>query len=135
MKFLDNPTFLLHTTQKNSAKAQSALMEFTSAILVAVIIPLPIFMRERKDFLRSFKQTRGSLLFLAAYVAVAAGAINAMVFILPYVNTTLLYTFNHAGVMLLSALASHMIFKEKLTRLNALGCAVMCADLICLSLF
>ena len=49
------------------------------------------------------------------------------------IDTTLVYTFDNAGVLLLSAVASAIFFKEKLSRSNVIGCIIMSLGLICMS--
>ena len=67
---------------------------------------------------------------------VAALAINLLVIILEIIESpTLLYTFDNAGVMLMSVLLSAIVFKEKLSKVNVIGCVIMCIGLVCMSLF
>ena len=113
-------------------KEEMLMLTFLGAALISVF---PILFSEKRKTLSVFRQTRASLLFLIICAIAAAGAANLLVFILQLVSPTLLYTFDNAGPLLLSVLASCLLFKEKLTPLNAIGCAVMCAGLVCLSLF
>ena len=57
-----------------------------------------------------------------------------MVYTIGFVDTTILYTFDNSCVFLLSVLFSCFVFKEKLTRMNVIGCVTLCAALICISL-
>lgn len=103
---------------------------------VAVVISLiSLFITDRKEVIPAMKQTKKSLFFLIACSLVVAGAINLLVYIIPHVNVTILYTLDNAGVLLLSVLFSCMFFKEKLSPLNIVGCVTMCAALVCVSLF
>lgn len=113
-------------------KEEMLMLTFCGAAIASLI---PILLSEKRDSLRAFRQTRTSLLFLLTCAMAAAGAANLLVFILRLVSPALLYTFDNAGVLLLSVLASCVLFKEKLTLLNAIGCGIMCAGLVCLSLF
>ena len=61
---------------------------------------------------------------------VSAFAVNVLVALVGIVDTTLLYTFDNAGVMLLSALASALIFKDKLSTKNIIGCVIMTLALV-----
>ena len=48
-------------------------------------------------------------------------------------DPTIVYTFDNAGVLLLSAIASAVFFKEKLSKLNVIGCIIMSLGLICMA--
>ena len=47
----------------------------------------------------------------------------------------LVYTFDNAGVMVASVLASVIFLKEKLSLKNIIGCVIMCTALICFAVF
>ena len=91
--------------------------------------------KKKKAFLSTFKQTKASLIFLIACSLIVATAVNLLVYLIPLVNITVLYTFDNAGVMLLSVIFSCVFFKEKLSVTNIIGCAIMCAAFVCLSWF
>ena len=69
-----------------------------------------------------------------ACAVVSALAVNVLVFVLPHVNLTVLYTFDNSGVMLLSVFASWLFLGEKLSLLNIAGCITMCAGLVAVTL-
>lgn len=79
-------------------------------------------------------QSKKSFIYLLSCSVIIALAINLMVYILPLLNITVLYTFNNAGVLLLSVLFSCIFFKEKLSVLNWIGCTAMCLALIGISI-
>lgn len=81
-------------------------------------------------FIADFKQTKRSFLYLLLCALVTAGAINLLVFIMPLINITVLYTFDNAGVLLFSVLCSFFFLKEKLSAMNLVGCALMAIGLI-----
>ena len=112
-------------------KEEMVALTFMGAALISFLV---LLLSKKKGALAAFKQTRASLLFLILCSVVSALAINTLVYLLPLVNVTLLYTFDNAGVMMLSAIASMILFKEKLTKINLIGCAVMCLAMICMSL-
>ncbi|MBQ8859466.1 MAG: hypothetical protein IJ012_06750 [Clostridia bacterium] len=112
-------------------KEEMLILTFGGAALFSLLL---LVSSQKKAVLSVFRQTPLSFLFLLACVAVAATAANILVYVLQIVDPTLLYTFNNAGVLLLSVLASCLFFKEKLSRLNAVGCVLMCAALVCFSL-
>lgn len=79
---------------------------------------------------RLFLQTKGSLAFMIAAAICASLAINMLVVISKYVDVNLLWTYNNSGVLVLSVIASAIFFKEKITLMNAIGCAVIAVMLV-----
>lgn len=106
------------------------LMVIYTFVGAAIISAVRLVIKKGKSSLSVFRQSRLSLLYLILASAVSALAINVLVLLIGIVNITVLYTFDNAGVMLLSALASALIFKEKLTKLNIIGCVIMAIGLI-----
>ena len=64
-----------------------------------------------------------------------AFSINLLVFVLNLVNTAVLFTFNNAGILLCSVLAARLLFKERFSKTNVVGCALMGLALIGVSIF
>ncbi len=96
----------------------------------AALISLAVLLSRERGSLSCFRQTRASLPNLLISSASVALAINLLVLVLPHVNTTVLYTINNASVFLLSVICSALLFRDKLSRLNIVGCGVMCAALV-----
>ncbi len=90
--------------------------------------------RERKQTFLAMKQSRRSLAFLIAASVVITAAVNLVVYTLGMVDTAILFTFDNSCVFLLSVLFSCVVFKEKLTRTNVIGCVSLCVALVCMSL-
>ena len=124
---------LLNTQQELTGVAEKEEMVAVTFIGAAVISLIQLVIKERKNTLKAFKQTKLSLTFLLLTALVSALAINALVIALDGIDTTLVYTFDNAGVLLLSAIASAVFFKEKLSKLNVIGCIIMSIGLICMS--
>ena len=124
---------LLNTQQELTGVAEKEEMVAVTFIGAAVISLVQLVVKEKKNVLSAFKQTKLSLTFLLLSAAVSALAINALVIALQDVNETIVYTFDNAGVLLLSAIASAIFFKEKLSKLNIIGCVVMSLGLMCMS--
>lgn len=124
---------MLNTQQEFTGVGEKEEMVAITFIGAAVISLVQLVVKERKNTLKAFKQTRLSLLYLLLTALVSALAINALVIALDGIDTTLVYTFDNAGVLLLSAIASAVFFKEKLSRLNVIGCLIMSLGLICMS--
>lgn len=106
------------------------LMVIYTFIGAAVISGVRLLIKRGKDSLSVFRQSKLSCLYLILASVVSALAVNVLVLLIGIVNITVLYTFDNAGVMLLSALASAVIFKEKLTRVNIIGCIIMAIGLV-----
>ena len=111
-------------------KEEMVVVTFMGAALISLV---QLIVKEKKNALKAFKQTKKSLAFLLLASAVSALAINALVIALEGVNETVVYTFDNAGVLMLSAIASAVFFKEKLSKLNVAGCLVISLGLICMA--
>lgn len=124
---------LLTTQQQLTGVAEKEEMVAVTFIGAALISLVQLIVKEKKNTLKAFKQTKMSLTFLLLTALISALAINVLVIALDGTDTTLVYTFDNAGVLLLSAVASAIFFKEKLSRRNVIGCIVMSLGLIAMS--
>ena len=124
---------LLNLQQEITGVSEKEEMVAVTFIGAAVISLVQLLIKEKKNTLKAFRQTKLSLTFLLLSAAVSALAINALVIALEGVNETVVYTFDNAGVLLLSAIASAVFFKEKLSKLNVVGCIVISIGLMCMS--
>ena len=125
---------LLDAQSRITGAAEKEEMVAVTFLGAAVISLVRLAVTEKSKTLAAFRQTRESLIFLLLCALVSALAINALVFIIPMVNVAVLYSFDNGGVLLLSALLSHIFFKERLTKLNIAGCIIMSAGLALMSL-
>ena len=112
-------------------RGEMVITTFLAAAIISFIIGI---VKERGRFFSSFKQTKGSMIFLVATSIVFALAINLIVIIIPHFDTTILYTIDNSAVLIMSVLISWIFFKEKLTRLNVVGIVIMCAALVSMNL-
>ena len=112
-------------------RGEMVITTFLAAAIISFVLGL---VKERGRFFSSFKQTKGSFIFLVATSIVFALAINLIVIIIPYFDTTILYTIDNSSVLIMSVIISWMFFKEKLTPLNVAGIAIMCAALVSMNL-
>ena len=124
---------LLNTQQELTGVAEKEEMVVVTFMGAALISLIQIIVKEKKNTVAAFRQTKMSLIYLLLTALVSALAINALVIALEGANATLVYTFDNAGVLLLSAIASAILFKEKLSKLNIIGCIIMSIGLICMS--
>lgn len=85
----------------------------------------------KKKFLSDFKQSRSSFLLLMLCSLCTSSAIILLATLINNgINTTLLFTFDNAGVLFFSVVCSAIILKERLSVLNWVGCATMALGLI-----
>ena len=107
-------------------KEEMVVITFIGAAVISLV---QLLIKERGNALKAFKQTKLSLTFLLLSAIVSALAVNALVIALQGVNETVVYTFDNAGVLMLSAIASAVFFKEKLSKLNIAGCLLVSVGL------
>ncbi len=113
-------------------KEELIIVTFAAAAIFALITLL-----SRKAKLSSvMKMTKGAFANLLIYALSAAFAINSLVIILLLeVNVGVLLAVQNAGVMLVSVVFSIVFFKEKLTKSNIFGCALMTIGLVGITVF
>ena len=116
-------------------KEEMVMITYFVGVLISAATLLA---KEKKGFFGAFKQTKKSLLFLICASLVVAFAINMFVYIIAYMKdhggTTILYTLDNSLVFLLSVSFSCIFMKEKLSKLNVLGCITLCIALVCMAL-
>lgn len=99
--------------------------------LLAAAASFVMILIKGRGSLSCFKQTRSSLAFLMITSVIVGLAINLLVFVITVLNDiTLLHTVNNSGILVVSAILSFIFLKEKITRLNIIGYAVMCGALV-----
>ena len=124
---------ILNTQQElTGASEKEELIAITYAL--AAVASFFIFLVKENGTLKGFKQTRKSLIYLIICSIIVALAINVLVAIIPLIDLTVLYTFDNAGTLLLSVICSVIFFRERPSKINIVGCAVMCGALVMISL-
>ncbi len=103
---------------------------------VAAIISFISLVAKKSDLKSVFAMKKGAFANLVIYALSAAFAVNSLVIILLLeVNTGVLLAVQNAGVMLVSVLFSLIFFKEKLTKINVIGCVFMTIGLVGITVF
>lgn len=103
---------------------------------VAAIISLISLIVKKASFKNVFRMKKSAFINLIIYAMSAAFAINSLVIILLLeVNTGVLLAVQNAGVMLVSVIFSLTFFKEKLTKMNTIGCIFMAIGLVGITVF
>ncbi|MBQ9080351.1 MAG: hypothetical protein IJY27_04680 [Clostridia bacterium] len=126
---------LLDIQQRLTGAEQKEEMVAITYAVAALLSILILTVQNKSNTMRVFKQSKRSLIYLITCSLVVASAIHVMVYILPLVNVTMLYTMDNAGVLLLSVLCSCIMFREKLSALNIIGCLTMCGALVMVAMF
>lgn len=121
---------LMDAQQKLTGVEEKEEMAIMSYLFAGIISAVMLLIKEKKNFLPTFRQSRGSLFFLLLGAAMITLAVNLLGVLLGIVNVTVLYTMNNAGVFVFSILFSYILFKEKLTKLNIIGILIVCAGLV-----
>ncbi len=125
----------LNLQQAKVGEGEREEMIVLTFLFSALLAAAALLVRTKGRVLAPCKQTRVSLLLLLLCGVVSAAAVNTLTFIIPLVDTAILYSFDNAGVLLLSLVCSAIFLREKLKPLNLAGAALMCVSLFCLSWF
>lgn len=89
------------------------------------------FYQCKSKFVSDFRQSKPSLISLLLSSAFTASAVILLTILINSgMSTDILFTFDNAGVLLFSVLFSFIVFKEKLSWLNLVGCATMAFGLV-----
>lgn len=126
---------ILNTQQTIVGVEQKEAMVAATFLIASLISCVVTAAREKRGFVKAFKQTKLSFLFMTVAAASAAFAIFIFAWVLTVVDQNLVHTFNNSGVMLMSVIASAVFLKEKLSIKNIIGCAIMCVALMCVAIF
>ena len=108
----------MQTVHHDEQKQEMIMLTFALTSAVALI---QLITSEKKNTLQAFKLTRKAVLPLIVCLLSASLAINLLVYLLPLLDTAVLYTVENGGVLILSALYSVLFFHEKLRPVKAVG--------------
>lgn len=97
---------IYHDEQKNS-------MVILTFAIMGVIAFVQLALREKGKTFEAFRMNKKAILPLILCLASAALAINMLVLVIPMIDEKTLYTVENGGVLVVSALYSFFIFKEK----------------------
>lgn len=119
---------LLKAQEQHSAD-ESQEMVIISYGLMGVIALVQLLFKEKRATLKAFCFNKKSAIFLILFLIISGLAVNVLVFLLKEINETVLYTVDNGGVMMLSAIYSITLFKEKATPLKVMGIIIAVASL------
>ena len=127
---------LLDIQQRMSGADEKEEMVAITYLFAASASAAMLLFKEKKNFLPAFKQTKKSAIYLVICSLIVASAINLLTLLISTgFDLTLLYTLENSSVYVLSVVLSCIIFKEKLSKLNVVGCVVLCVSLVLMSLY
>ena len=128
--FLFNGLYgVLLKAQEQYNADESQEMVIISYGLMGVIALIQLLFKEKKDTPKAFCFNKKSALYLTLFLIISGLAVNVLVLLLNLIDVTVLYTVDNGGVMMLSALYSITLFKEKATPLKIVGIVVAIASL------
>lgn len=119
---------LLKAQEQHSAD-ESQEMVIISYGFMGVIALVQLLFKEKRATLKAFCFNKKSAIFLILFLIISGLAVNVLVFLLKEINETVLYTVDNGGVMMLSAIYSITLFKEKATPLKIIGIVIAIASL------
>ena len=103
---------------------------------VGALASLVKMLMGKTNVVMAMKMSGKAFVNLMIYAFSAAFAINSLVIIMLLdINIGVLLAVQNAGVMLLSVVFSMIFFKEKLTKLNVVGCVIMAIGLVGITIF
>lgn len=89
--------------------------------------------RDRSALVEGFRIGREPLIYLLLCCVSATLAAHLMLYVLTLMDAAVLYTIDNGGVLILSVLYSFVLFKEKPSRIQALGIAMSAVSIVMLS--
>lgn len=108
--------------QEGYKAEESSEMIIISYALMGILSFGQLFIQEKKELPKAFRMNWKALLFLGLCLIVAASAINVFVYAIEMIqDTVILYTMLNGGVLVLAALYSVFLFKEKTSPLKIIG--------------
>lgn len=136
--FLANGAYgtLLSVQQTFSERAGNPVGTGRGEMLITTFGVLGVFMiakgliTYKKGYISKFKQNKKSGIYLLLSMIVMASATCLLSYLLTRMNATVLFTCDNSGVLLCSVAYSLLVYKEKMSALNIVGCLVMLAGIV-----
>ena len=120
----------MQTIYHNEEKQSMIMMTFA---LMGVIALLDLIHKEKGSTLQAFTLNKKCLSPLILCLISATLAINLLMYVLPLIDTAILYTVQNGGVLILSALYSVFLFREKLSSKKVIGIIIAVISITILS--
>lgn len=113
--------------QYNANESQEMII--VSYGLMGIIALAQLLIKEKQNTMKAFCFNKKCLLFLILFLIISGLAVNVLVTLLSFVNAAVLYTVDNGGVMMLSAVYSIVLFKEKASPLKIVGIIIAIGSL------
>ena len=121
----------MQTIYFNEEKQSMVMITFS---LMGIIALINLITKEKGSTLQAFKLNKKCLPSLTLCLISATLAINLLMYILPLIDTAVLYTVQNGGVLILSALYSVFLFKEKMSWQKTFGILIAVISITILSI-
>ena len=121
----------MQTIYFNEEKQSMIMITFS---LMGIIALINLITKEKGSTLQAFKLNKKCFPSLTLCLISATLAINLLMYILPLIDTAVLYTVQNGGVLILSALYSVFLFKEKISLQKIFGIIVAVISITILSI-
>lgn len=133
--FLGNGGYtVMLNLQEQYDKSQSQEMLAITYIVSCIIAVVQLLFKEKGKFPRAFAMGKKSVLFLALSLTCVAIAQNIMIVLYQVIpSAAVVMSFVSGGIIVLSAICSRILFKEKLTPVKIAGVAVAAISAVALS--
>ncbi len=126
---------LMNLQQGMMGSEQSSEMIVTTYLGTVLIVSLFHLLRgEMPKLVKGFRMGKKAALFALGSSAVATLASNMLLYLLSQMSASVLYTIDNGGVLVMSALASCVVFREKLKLNQLLGIALATVSIVMISL-
>ena len=118
------------------AQKESNEMVIITFGIMGLIAFVQLAFKEKKQFPLAFKMGKKAVLPLLLCLIVAATAINVYMLLIPLLGNvvTVLYTIDNGGVLVLAAVYSVILFKEKIDKLKLFGIILATLSIVALAL-
>ncbi len=124
---IDSQQRLLLQTERNE-------MIITTFVVSAIVSLIYLLAVQGKLFVGAFSMPKKTWAFAFGSSIFAAAAVNLLMISLANVQTSILYSVENGGVLIMSTLLSAVVLKEKLNRNMIIGIAVAVVSLVLLSI-
>jgi len=125
---------LLNLQQSRMGGAERNEMIVLSYLGLAALYGVVQLIRGRRSLAAGFRMSRRPLVFLLLCCVVATVCVHMVLYVLRFVDETVVYTIENGGVLALSVLYSRLLFHERLSKTQLAGIAVAVVSIVMLSL-
>lgn len=125
---------VMDAQQRLCMQAQRNEMIIITFFFSAVISIVYLLMGQKRGWAAAFAMGKRALLYTLVSALSAAAAVYQMMVLLGSSSAAILYTINNGSIMVLSALLSALVLKEKLSKNTVAGIALAAISLVLVNL-